>query len=288
MENSLRSEMEKDLFFETEDRKDPLVSLLDSSEANRFGPKQEQETPFSSSFIVELAQFVKNNLGSIKNVAQLSRGRFSDPKFEEHFNRMVNDNLGRIDSVLDGFLNYIKINTPVRKTNTVHRILEEVLKKCEAQLEDKKLKVLKKFEKDLPETIVHDEQLRYILNSLLRYVISSVSLNGSIIWLTKSFHIQKGLAPDEAASEKEGRFVEIMIVFPEYKRSIEEVENLSGISATQIKDSHDLVLRLVKEMIQKNKGRIRIEADEKKPRTFISLIFPVERRSTVYYPSINA
>jgi light-regulated signal transduction histidine kinase (bacteriophytochrome) len=288
MENSMRSQMEKDLFLETETNADPFVSLFDSTEETRFEPKQEQTTAFSSPFIIELAQFVKNSLGSIKSIAQLSRGKFTDVKFEEHFNRLLNDNLGKIDSVLEGFLNYIKINTPVRKANTVHRILEEVLKKYEAQLEEKKVKVLKKYEKDLPETVVHDEQLRYILHSLLRYTISSVSPNGSIIWITKSFQIQKGLVVDEAAPEKDGRYVEIMVVFSEYKSPIEDVENLSGISASQIKDTRDLVLRLVKEMIQKNKGRIRIEVDEKKPRTFISLIFPVERRSSVYYPSINA
>jgi len=96
------------------------------------------------------------------------------------------------------------------------------------------------------------------------------------------------LAPDETATEKDGRYVEIMVVFSEYKKPVEEVESLSEISTNQIKDTRDLVLRLVKEMVQKNKGRMRIEVDENKPRTFISLIFPVERRSVVYYPSINA
>ena len=214
--------MGKDLFFETENEKDPFLSLFDPAEENRFESRQEQTIPFSSSsFIIELAQFVKNSLGSVRNAAQLSRGKFNDAKFEEYFNRLVNDNLGKIDSVLEGFLNYIKMNTPVRKMNTVHRILEEVLKKYEAQLEEKKIKVLKKFEKDLPETIVHDEQLRYILHSLLRYTISSVSPNGSIIWLTKSFQIQKALTAEEAASEKEGRYVEIMVVFSEYKSAFE-------------------------------------------------------------------
>jgi len=287
MENSIRNH-EKE-FLEAEDEKDPFVSLFDQAEESRFESKQDQTVPFSSSsFIIELAQFIKNSLSSVRNAAQLSRGKFNDAKFEEYFNRLVTDNLGKVDSVLEGFLNYIKMNTPVRKMNTVHRILEEALKKYESQLEEKKVKVLKKFEKDLPETIVNDEQLRYILHSLLRYTISSVSPNGSIIWLTKTFQIQKTLATEEAAAEKDGRYVEIMVVFSEYKRPVEEVNNLSEISASQIKDTRDLVLRLVKEMIQKNKGRMRIEVDEKKPRTFISLIFPVERRSIVYYPAISA
>lgn len=288
MEDSIRNQAGKESP-EAEDEKDPFVSLFDAAEENRPEPKQDQTVPFSSSsFVIELARFVKKSLTSVRNAVQLSRGKFTDPKFEEYFNRSVNDNLGKIDSVLEGFLNYIKMNTPVRKMNTVHRILEEVLKKYEGQLEEKKVKVLKKYEKELPETIVNDEQLRYILHSLIRYAISSVTPNGSIVWLTKSFQIQKSLTTEEAGADRDGRYVEIMVVFSEYKKPIEEVENLSEISTNQIKDTRDLVLRLVKEMVQKNKGRMRIEVDEKKPRTFISLIFPVERRSIVHYPSISA
>jgi hypothetical protein len=49
----------------------------------------------------------------------------------------------------------------------------------------------------------------------------------------------------------------------------------------------DLILRFVKEVVQRNRGIMRIEADEKKAKTFISLRFPVERRKVVYYQSVN-
>ena len=59
------------------------------------------------------------------------------------------------------------------------------------QLEDKKIKIFKKLEKDLPETVVHDEQLKYILNALLQYAIPSIPPHGSIGFLTKSFEYVK-------------------------------------------------------------------------------------------------
>jgi hypothetical protein len=46
--------------------------------------------------------------------------------------------------VLDG-LSYIKINTPVRKTNTVHTIVEEALKKYEKSFEQRRIKGLQKI-----------------------------------------------------------------------------------------------------------------------------------------------
>jgi len=46
-------------------------------------------------------------------------------------------------------------------------------------------------------------------------------------------------------------------------------------------------LRLVQEILKKHHGRITFEVQEKKPRTLISLMLPIERRKVIYYPSAN-
>ena len=60
-----------------------------------------------------------------------------------------------------------------------------------------------------------------------------------------------------------------------------------GTQMLQKEEPLDLILRFVKEVVQRNRGIMRIEADEKKTKTFISLRFPVERRKVVYYQSVN-
>jgi hypothetical protein len=40
-------------------------------------------------------------------------------------------------------------------------------------------------------------------------------------------------------------------------------------------------------VVQRNRGTMRIEMDEKKAKTIISLRFPVERRKVVYYQALN-
>jgi hypothetical protein len=47
----------------------------------------------------------------------------------------------------------------------------------------------------------------------------------------------------------------------------------------------ELILKLAKEIIEKNKGMMRYKVYEDKPMTFISLILPIERRNIVRYPS---
>jgi len=63
--------------------------------------------------------------------------------------------------------------------------------------------------------------------------------------------------------------------------SINESENLSETPGDQGKGMADLILKLVKEILQRNHG-MRVETHEKKPETIIILIFPIERRKEVY------
>jgi nitrogen-specific signal transduction histidine kinase len=208
-------------------------------------------------------------------------------EFREHFYRIVTEDIEKIDAVLNGLLSYIKINTPLEKKNTVHFILEDVLKRHERQLEDKKIKIFKKFERDLPETVVHDEQLRYILNALLQYAIPAIPPNGSIGFLTKSFDMSKDTANEKKSIQKDGRYIEILIVFTGFKKPVEQFGTVLGIPAVQKEEAIELELRLIKEIIQKNRGMMKFEVNEKRPRTFISLKFPIERRKLIYYQPVN-
>jgi hypothetical protein len=61
-----------------------------------------------------------------------------------------------------------------------------------------------------------------------------------------------------------------------------------GIPGPQPEEAIELELRLIKEIIQKNRGMMKFEANEKKPRTLISLRFPIERRKVIYYLSTNS
>jgi nitrogen-specific signal transduction histidine kinase len=184
---------------------------------------------------------------------------------------------------MNGLVRYVKIITPIEKKDTIHFILEDVLKNHESELEHKKIKLFKKFEKDLPETIVHDEQLRYILNALLQYAIPFISPNGSIGFLTKSFDVETETANGKTPPQRSGSYVEILIVFTGYRKPFDQFEAVLGIPAVQKEEAIELELRLIKEIIQKNQGMMKFEVNEKKPRTVISLKFPTERRKLIYY-----
>lgn len=284
--------MERDLLFETENESNAFMNFLKKAEGrfpglNPSGLLREPQANSLSLFLMELVHRIKNPLVSIKTFNQLLRDRFTDQEFREQFYRIVTEDIEKIDGILNGLLSYVKINNPLEKKDTVHSILEDVLKSHEGDLEDKKIKIFKNFEKNLPETIVHDEQLKYILNALIQYALPSIPPRGSIGILTKSSDSPKETAGERKSFERDGKTIEILIVFTGYKRPIEKFETVLGISGVPKEESIELELRLVKEIIQKNHGRMRFQINEKKPRTIITLTFPAERRKLIYYQAMK-
>jgi len=264
--------MEQNPFSSVEDRTEPIEFKLDflSNKPN---------TSFLRAFLIDLAQRIKNNLASIQNYTQISRGKFSDREFGEYYYRAVNGDIEKVNMVLNSLLDLIKVHTPIEKKNTVHNIIEEVLKKHQAKLDEKGIKVLKKLEKDLPETIVPDEQLKYILSSLLQYTVALTPRNWNLGLSTRSLVL--GDTGVESLLKKDGKYIEISVVFPGSQRAGEPS------SATAKEEAPDIILRFVKEVVLHNHGTMKIETDEKKTKTAISVRLPVERRKIVYYQTLN-
>ncbi|MEI9477712.1 MAG: sigma 54-interacting transcriptional regulator [Deltaproteobacteria bacterium] len=282
----------RDLVSGVQSEKHSFLTFVKKTKLGNASPKgktppDDPHAPPLPLFFIELVHRIRNPLVSIKTFTQLLREKFNDAEYRDYFYRIVTEDIEKIDSVLNGLLNYIKINTPISKTNTVHLILEEILRKRENQIKERRIKIFKKLEKELPETIVHDEQLRYVLDTLLQYALSSILPDGSIGFLTKSIDLPRAVMDAQTVTEREDRCLEILIVFTGYRTSAERFETVLGISPFQQDDSIELELRLVREIIEKNRGAMKLEVNETKTRTLISLRLPVERRKVVYYPETH-
>lgn len=262
-----RTITEKDLFFEVSREEDSFLSF----------PKGVQFRHPSlhganlASFFIELVHRIKNPLVSIRTFTQLLDQRFDDGEFRDSFYRIVNQDIERIDTVLEGLLNYIRISIPEEKVNTIQSILEEVLGSYGTQLTERRIRVLKKLDKGIPETTLHDEQLKYIFHSLFGYMIPSISTEGTMGVLGRSSH------GDE-------RSIEIVIAVDGFRKAVERMEQVLGIPV-QNDEVVELELRLVQEIVRKNQGTIKYEVNEEKSRATILLKLPVERRKVLYYPS---
>ena len=275
--------MENNLFLEAEQRENsPFLT-----EPTRIDSQEGKGGLFPSPFLIGLAHQMKKILGSIETFTQLSRQQFKDGNFGEYFYKTITVDTEKIDYMLDSLLDYIRINTPVKKTNTVHLLLEESLRRHAGHLKEKGVKIIRKFQKDLPETIVPDEQLKYILTSVLNYATPVITSNGRIGFFTRTIDTPKRTGSSNVFLLKEGKFVEILIGFTGYKKLNQNSEIEWTIQTLEKEEPMDFILRLVKEVVQKNQGIMNMEVDEKKSKTLISLKFPVERRKVFRYQSMG-
>jgi signal transduction histidine kinase len=276
-------------FFEIENdrRVPPSTSIEDGLESIKSKLdflSDEQNSPFLTPFLMDFIQRIKNSLASIRNYTQISKGKFIDVKFGEYYYRTVIGDIDKIDMVLNSVADYIKVHTPIKKVNTIHNIVEEVLKKHQSKLEEKGIKVLKKLEKDLPESIVPDEQLKYILSSILQYAMALTPANWGIGFSTRTITLEKEAGEVQGLFKRDGKYVEISVVFPGYQRPSEPA---SETATLQKEETSELILRFVKEVVLRNQGTMKVGTDEKKTKTVVLLRFPVERRKVVYYQALN-
>ena len=239
------------------------------------------------SLFIELIHRTKSTLDSIKNVVQLSRGKFSDKEFGEFFYKMVIKDIEKHHLLLNTFSKYIESTTPILKKDSVNKLIEEGLKKHYHRLEEKKAKIFKEFEKDLPETIVPDEQLRFILDSVLEYAIALMASEGSIEFSNRAIIFPGEGVEDQEFFKRNGKFVEIMVAFIG-SRDLKE-EPGKGLGAPSLKEEvvSNLVLRLVEMVVKMNHGAMKFEVDEAEAKHKIFLKFPIERRRVVYYHLTN-
>jgi len=257
-----------------------------SAEPKKENLPNEEDPPFMNSFLIELVHSVKNTLASIYHTTLVTMDKADDVEIRKHSRVKIKEDIKKIDSVLNSLLNFININTPIAKTNTLYTILEEVLEANQKQLHEKNIQIMKRCEKDLPETYIHNEQVRFILHSILQYVIFLTPPNESIGFLMKPLDFRGDTDAKMTSPENKGGYVEVVIGFNGDRKLGSPLENLSKIPEDQ-REATDLILILAEEIVQKNRGTMIIETNGKRPNTLITLRFPIERRNVVYYAPIN-
>jgi len=228
--------------------------------------------------------YTKSRLESIQKLTQLSRDRLSDKELGKFLHRKITEDIQETDLLLSGLLNYFRVTAPVKRKATVNTLIEEVLKKYQAQFEGKGVKLLKKLEKDLPETIIPHMALRFILNSILQYAVISIPSHETFGLSARSF-VPKEPPAQQAFFGKEGRYVEIILFFTGSKNRGEPFEGVGENGAIQRDNSLDLILRMVDEMVRRNRGVMKFRVNEKEANFSVSLAFPAERRKTFYNPN---
>jgi len=181
----------------------------------------------------------------------------------------------------NSLLEYVRVIAPSEKSGTVHTLLEETLKEYQTRLDEKKTEVAKELERDLPETIVPDEHMRYILRSLLGYATNVMPPHGFLRFRTRSF--VSGTAKEKMGFAAVGRAIEITMAFSAVMKRKEEPP--AGLEMISNKEKEILKFQIwsLENVVRRNQGNLTFAVDKEKEEITIFLKFPIERRRVDCY-----
>jgi len=272
--------MEEDRLMQIE-KDDPPVHELENSDRS-----EEKRISLSPLFLVETLRDIKKAIGSIYKIGLLSMEKPENNENREHSRMVMTKAYDQIISTVDMLSSYINVTSPIAKKNTIHWILEEILESNEKKLHARQIELKKTLSEELPETIFHDEQVRFILNLVLQYTILSTPSGGSIEIVTQFVNHQKEQDLSSLDPQK-SKYSEILISSSGPKDSLNQSPGVAGVQEIRREGTSHFILRLIKEMIRRNQGMIDFQMDQVKSRIRISLRFRVERRRLAYYRPAN-
>ncbi len=232
----------------------PASPSAETAESSGDALRAEVSVVPLSSFLVGLICTVRRSLEEVVNQTQIYEKEYSDNGLRECFSRIRSD-IAKIDFLFDNLLQYNRIITPIGKKNTLHDLIENILKKYQPLFEKRETLIFRRFENDLPGVTAPDKELRYILESVLQYILSLMPSGGGISFATRSLVIQTKDGEKKPLLEKNGQWVEISMIFTRYRTSAEkEMISLETQEHQTNQDPSDLILLLAKKMVDKNRG----------------------------------
>jgi hypothetical protein len=269
-----------------EDRPMLIEKDVPPDELGEADPSDEKTISLSPVFLVEMLRDIKKTVGSIYKFGLLSTEKSDNNEDREHSRMAMTKAYDHIVSTVDMLSSYIHATSPIPKKNTIHCILEEILESNEKKLHVRQIELKKTLCEELPETIFQDEQVRFILNLVLQYVILSTPCGGTIETVTQFIGHQKEQDLSTVDPLK-SRYSEIVISSSCPKSSLNESLGAPEVPKIERDGTSQFILRLVREMVRRNHDTIDFQMDQTKSRTRISLRFAVERRRMAYYRPID-
>jgi hypothetical protein len=236
------------------------------------------------SLFVDLSQRTRRVLDSLHNLALFSRGKFIEKEYGDFFFKVVTDDIQKVDILLNVILNYAAFSSPIVKKGTVNAIVEEVAKKHLMRLDAKRVRLAKRLQDDLPETVVPDEQMRFMVDTLLQYAAVLVPLGSVIDLSTRSVRASAVTEEGKPKRDDGSRTVEVTMSFSAAQAAEQPAPDFAVLSGKE--EILDVLLRVVDSIAEMNHGTMVFEHDETANTSSISLRFPAERRRQVYYEPI--
>jgi signal transduction histidine kinase len=121
------------------------------------------------------AHEVRNPLTSIKTFVQLAPSRQDDPEFMGGFNLVVQDDITRIESLIEEILDYARYMEPKLCEADLKEIITTCLQAIEIRANQKSITIVKDLTENLPQMLLDRQQIKQVLMNLLLNAMDAIT-----------------------------------------------------------------------------------------------------------------
>jgi two-component system sensor histidine kinase HydH len=127
-----------------------------------------------------LAHEIKNPLGSIKGSAEILGDDFPEGSRKHEMARVLIKESDRLNRVVEDFLNFAKPRPIERKPVRIESVVDDVLSQIEVGAASKKIRVVRKFDSDVPAAPLDAEKLHQVFLNLALNAVAALSDGGTL------------------------------------------------------------------------------------------------------------
>ena len=121
------------------------------------------------------AHEIRNPLTSISTFVQLAPSRRDDPEFMDEFSLVVQDDVLRIERLIQEILDYARYMEPKLREEDLKEIIMSCLHYIEIQADQKSITIAKDLAENLPRMLVDRQQIKQVLMNLFLNAMDAIT-----------------------------------------------------------------------------------------------------------------
>jgi len=231
-------------------------------------PKGEKESWFDIT-IPTLAHEIKNPLVAISTFAHLLPEKYDDPEFREEFSRLVNQDVRRINEVLENLLEFTQLSEPRSSLHDLNSIVEEVLRQQEKDPGTPAKEVQTDLGNGLPLILFDKSHLGFVLRNLLENAFSRLNAQGPL-------HLSTRFSWEEARGRPKDS-VDLILWYNTPEGVLRNFSKVTGFETEMDFQNLNMALLLIRKIMVRNRGKMQVLQEDDGGMT-IRLQFPAGKR----------
>ncbi|MBI4495714.1 MAG: sigma 54-interacting transcriptional regulator [Deltaproteobacteria bacterium] len=195
-----------------------------------------------------LAHEIKNPLVAISTFAHLLPDKYEDREFREQFHLLVNQDVKRVNDLLENLLEYAQFTKPRPVRNDLNGVLVEVLQPRESILVRKEVQLTVRLKEDLPAVFFDEDHLEFVLRNILENVLAQIGNRRALRLCTR-------ISPESGG---EGA-VELALWYDGQDGILRAMDRVVG---PQGRENLSLALILARKVARRNGAELRVNPEE--------------------------